>query len=115
PLAFGRLLQRRLCSRDFFSIVGGDFYLILPQFEPVDIGSVAVEPFRGGHRVDGLRRHLMGASGPQPDDGDVSIVCPDHGFSAQPGTSTMEKYGASSSDFSASRTEVVFAIVPRST
>ena len=61
------------------------------QLQPVDIGSVAVEPFRRRDRLARLRRHLRGAARPEPDDGDMAAPCLAHGFSAQPGTSTMEK------------------------
>ena len=51
PLALGRLLQRRLRARNLLAVVGGDLHLVRPQLQPVDIGPVAVEPFR---RRDGL-------------------------------------------------------------
>ena len=81
--AFAREISSRLSDATF--IWSGR------KLQPVDIGPVAVEPFRRRDRLRRLRGHLRGVARPQPDDPNMPAPGYRHGLPVHPGTSTIEK------------------------
>ena len=127
-LPLGGPFQRFTGARHFLAIVRGDGHLVGAQPQAVDIGLVAIKILRIDNRMHGLRRHLVFIARTKANDEQLSshvaasrilarcfADVDASGLPVQPGTRTIEKYGAASSAFCASGMVAVLAMVPRST
>ncbi len=109
--ALRSVAERRRGARALLAVVGGVAGLAFAHGNAVEIGAVAVDGFRGGERVGGLRREPASVARAEPHDCEL----PAQLRPSQPGTSTIAKYGAQSSALSASRITTASFMVPRST
>ena len=109
--ALRRMAQGGGRARGFFAVLGGIACLARSGRNAIEVGPIPVQRVGLCEGLVRLGREPARISRAKTDDGKM----PAHTRSSQPGTRTIERYGASSSILAVSRIEAAFAVVPRST